>query len=70
MGSCYSNQIVLNDGSRLLPIYDNQMGVSGIVGLAIVSADSRKYSRVRISKYKRTPSRPSSVDEQENEASL
>lgn len=71
MGSCYSNQIVFNDGSRLLPIYDNRLGgAAGIVGLALVSANSNTCSRVRISKYNKKPRSIASTSEQENEDSL
>lgn len=71
MGSCYSNQIVFNDGRRLLPIYDKRLGgAAGIVGLALVSADSNTYSRVRIRKYNKKSKSIASTSEQENEDSL
>lgn len=50
MGSCYSNQIVFQDGQRLVPIYDRQMG--DMVGLALVDAKSKKKKRLNIPKFK------------------
>jgi len=49
MGSCYSNQIVFQDGQRLVPIYDRQMG--DMVGLVLVDDKTNKKKKLSLPKF-------------------
>ena len=60
MGSCYSNQIVFQDGQRLVPIYDRQMG--DMVGLVLVDPKTKKKKKLHIPKFKEESSVESSAN--------